>query len=89
MVTSGQVCLAIKRVYVARPVFAAVTEAVGDVLAAAVVGHGLDPASTLGPLASGPQLARAQASSPRRRGATRRSGSSAARASPSTHPATT
>lgn len=72
LVTSGQVCLAIKRVYVARPLFAAVAEAVSDVLAAAVVGHGLDPASTLGPLASGPQLARAQAmlAEAERRGAT-------------------
>jgi acyl-CoA reductase-like NAD-dependent aldehyde dehydrogenase len=72
MVTSGQVCLAVKRVYAARQVFAAVTEAVCDMLSTAVISHGLDPASTLGPLASGPQLARAQAmlAEAERRGAT-------------------
>lgn len=61
LVTSGQVCLAIKRVYVARTRFDELVDALGTVMSGSVVGHGLDPTSTLGPLANGNQLKRAQA----------------------------
>ncbi|MEU6320724.1 aldehyde dehydrogenase family protein [Streptomyces sp. NPDC047009] len=50
--TSGQVCFAVKRLYVHESVFADVVAGLGDVLQAAVVGDGLDPDVTMGPLAN-------------------------------------
>ena len=50
--TSGQVCMGIKRVYVHESRYDEVVEAMTGQLAEARVGHGLDPATTMGPLNS-------------------------------------
>ena len=59
--TSGQVCFAIKRIYAHRSIADAVVAAMADVLAGTVVGDGLDPAVTMGPVANDRQQARLQA----------------------------
>jgi aldehyde dehydrogenase len=59
--TSGQVCFAIKRLYVHESLFADVVGALSDVLSEAVVGDGLDPAVTMGPLANRRQFDRVRA----------------------------
>jgi acyl-CoA reductase-like NAD-dependent aldehyde dehydrogenase len=46
----GQFCMAIKRLYVARPVYDAVCDAVAAAIASKRVGHALDPQSDIGPL---------------------------------------
>ncbi|MGE0217321.1 aldehyde dehydrogenase family protein [Mycolicibacterium sp.] len=56
--TTGQVCFAIKRVYVARPLYNAVLESCLAALAGTRVGDGLSAEATMGPLASGPQRER-------------------------------
>ena len=56
--TTGQVCFAIKRVYVARPIYADVLEVCLAAADEIVVGDGLDPRSTMGPLVNRPQLER-------------------------------
>jgi acyl-CoA reductase-like NAD-dependent aldehyde dehydrogenase len=50
MVNSGQVCLAIKRVYVPEAIYEAMCEELVALAQAAVVGDGLDPATQYGPL---------------------------------------
>jgi acyl-CoA reductase-like NAD-dependent aldehyde dehydrogenase len=49
-VNSGQVCMAIKRIYVHENLYHALCEALVDEAGRAVVGNGLDPRTTLGPL---------------------------------------
>ena len=46
----GQFCMAIKRLYVARPIYDAVCDAVAAAIASKRVGHALDPQSDIGPL---------------------------------------
>jgi aldehyde dehydrogenase len=58
MMTSGQVCFAIKRLLVHQSVYDEVVSRLGDVLASTVVGDGLDPDVTMGPLANAAQHAR-------------------------------
>jgi acyl-CoA reductase-like NAD-dependent aldehyde dehydrogenase len=48
--TTGQVCMAIKRLYVPRARFEDVVSGLESVLARTVVGSGLDPGVTMGPL---------------------------------------
>src|SRR5579862_218865 len=48
--TTGQICFAIKRVYVPRPVHDRVVDGLISVLDDLVIGNGLDPASSLGPM---------------------------------------
>jgi acyl-CoA reductase-like NAD-dependent aldehyde dehydrogenase len=50
MVNSGQVCLAIKRVYVPASIYEAMCEELAALAKAAIVGDGLDPATEYGPL---------------------------------------
>lgn len=50
MVNSGQVCLAIKRVYVPDSLYEAMCAELTELANAAVVGDGLDPATQMGPL---------------------------------------
>ncbi|QUT05499.1 aldehyde dehydrogenase family protein [Sphingobium phenoxybenzoativorans] len=53
---SGQVCAAIKRLYVHRDIAAPLTEALRNVAEAAVLGDPFDPAVTLGPLSNRQQF---------------------------------
>ena len=46
----GQVCTAIKRLYVPEPMYAALVRALGDLAGRVKVGPGLDPASEMGPI---------------------------------------
>lgn len=48
--TTGQVCMSIKRLYAHRSVFADVVDGLRSLLAEYVVGNGLDPSVTMGPL---------------------------------------
>src|SRR5277367_6489676 len=50
MVNSGQVCLAIKRVYVPDSIYEAMCAELAELANAAVVGDGLDPATQFGPI---------------------------------------
>lgn len=50
MINAGQVCYAAKRVYAPRRLFDAVAGTLARRAAAAVLGDGLDPATTMGPL---------------------------------------
>jgi acyl-CoA reductase-like NAD-dependent aldehyde dehydrogenase len=50
MVNSGQVCLAIKRVYVPEAIYEAMCEELAALAKAAIVGNGLDAATQFGPL---------------------------------------
>ena len=50
MVNSGQVCLAIKRVYVPEALYDAMCDELARLAKAAVVGDGMDPATEYGPL---------------------------------------
>jgi aldehyde dehydrogenase len=56
-VTSGQVCWAIKRIYVHRSRLAEFTESFRAAVDRLDVGHGLDPQATMGPLNNEAQLA--------------------------------
>ncbi len=58
---SGQVCFAIKRIYVHRSHFRDLVEALAAVTDQLTVGDGLDPASSIGPLISAAALDRVQA----------------------------
>jgi acyl-CoA reductase-like NAD-dependent aldehyde dehydrogenase len=49
-ITSGQVCFALKRLYVPAALADDVLAGLGDVLSGSRVGPGLDPATTMGPL---------------------------------------
>jgi aldehyde dehydrogenase len=55
-VTSGQVCWAIKRVYVPRSRASEFIESFSQIVDTLVLGHGLDPAATIGPVNNGGQL---------------------------------
>ncbi|GAA4490474.1 aldehyde dehydrogenase family protein [Rhodococcus olei] len=57
-VTSGQVCFAVKRLYVHESLLDDVTARLGDALHDIVVGDGLDPDVTMGPLANERQFTR-------------------------------
>lgn len=57
-VTSGQVCFAVKRLYVHDSLLEEVTAKLGDALQDVVVGDGLDPEVTMGPLANERQFKR-------------------------------
>ncbi|MGX7728290.1 aldehyde dehydrogenase family protein [Rhodococcus sp. 2H158] len=57
-VTSGQVCFAVKRLYVHETLLAEVTSRLGEALQEFVVGDGLDPEVTMGPLANERQFKR-------------------------------
>jgi len=48
--TSGQVCMGIKRVYVHRSRYQEVVDGMTQVLSGYVTGHGLDPRASMGPL---------------------------------------
>ena len=48
--TTGQVCMAVKRLYVHRSRYDEVIDGLSAVLSAANLGHGLDETSTMGPL---------------------------------------
>ncbi|THA71586.1 aldehyde dehydrogenase family protein [Streptomyces sp. A0958] len=56
----GQVCMAVKRVYVPARLHTDVVEALAQRAKAVVVGNGLDPATRLGPVNNAPQLARVE-----------------------------
>lgn len=60
LVSSGQVCFAIKRIYAAQNVVGELLEAATAVIDRSVVGNGLDPDTTLGPLANAAQFDRAR-----------------------------
>ncbi|QZS52498.1 aldehyde dehydrogenase [Rhodococcus opacus] len=53
--STGQVCMAIKRIYVARSRHDELVDALGAALADTRVGHGLDSRTTMGPLHTGRQ----------------------------------
>jgi len=57
---SGQVCSAIKRLYVHERVYKRVAEALTEFARTVRVGDGLDPASELGPVSTEPQLRRVE-----------------------------
>jgi acyl-CoA reductase-like NAD-dependent aldehyde dehydrogenase len=54
-VNSGQVCMAIKRIYVHERVYDAVCDALADEARKAKVGSGLEPGTQLGPIQNRPQ----------------------------------
>ncbi|MFE9424881.1 aldehyde dehydrogenase family protein [Kitasatospora sp. NPDC006697] len=56
----GQVCMAVKRVYVPDRLHGEVVDALAGLAKAVEVGPGLDPASRLGPVNNAPQLARVE-----------------------------
>ncbi|MDT0611046.1 aldehyde dehydrogenase family protein [Streptomyces lancefieldiae] len=56
----GQVCMAVKRVYAPARLHSRVVEALADRAKTTVVGAGLDPATQLGPVNNGAQLARVE-----------------------------
>jgi acyl-CoA reductase-like NAD-dependent aldehyde dehydrogenase len=57
---SGQVCTAIKRLYVHERIYRSLAQALTELARAVRVGDGLDPASELGPVSTEPQLQRVQ-----------------------------
>jgi acyl-CoA reductase-like NAD-dependent aldehyde dehydrogenase len=57
---SGQVCVAIKRLYVHEDVFRPVLAALTELARQVKVGDGLQPDTQLGPINNGPQFARVQ-----------------------------
>ena len=52
---SGQVCTAVKRVYVEEPIFETLVQALSDIARAVKVGDGFDPDVKLGPVNNAPQ----------------------------------
>lgn len=56
----GQVCMAVKRLYVPVRLHADIVEALAQRAKTVAVGPGLDPATELGPLNNAPQLARVE-----------------------------
>jgi acyl-CoA reductase-like NAD-dependent aldehyde dehydrogenase len=54
----GQICIAVKRVYVPRALHDDFVEVLAGKVREVVVGDGLDPATHMGPLANAPQLER-------------------------------
>lgn len=57
---AGQACLAIKRVYVEEPIYDAFCDAMAALAAKAVIGHGLDVTTQIGPLQNAAQFEKAQ-----------------------------
>lgn len=57
---SGQVCSAIKRLYVHERVYQPLVQALAELAQSVRVGDGLDPASELGPVSTSPQLQRVE-----------------------------
>jgi acyl-CoA reductase-like NAD-dependent aldehyde dehydrogenase len=57
---SGQVCSAIKRVYIHERVYQPLAQALTDLAKTVRVGNGLEPASEMGPVSTGPQFQRVQ-----------------------------
>jgi acyl-CoA reductase-like NAD-dependent aldehyde dehydrogenase len=57
-VNSGQVCMAIKRVYVQEPIYDAFCEALAAQARSARLGNGLEPDTLLGPIQNRPQFER-------------------------------
>jgi acyl-CoA reductase-like NAD-dependent aldehyde dehydrogenase len=57
-VNSGQVCMAIKRIYAHESIYAALCDALVDEAKKAKVGSGLDPQTQLGPIQNRPQYER-------------------------------
>ena len=55
---SGQVCVAIKRMYVDEKIYPAVVEEVADIARRVQVGNGLDESNELGPINNAPQFER-------------------------------
>jgi len=55
---AGQVCAAIKRVYVQRTVHDALVSELASLAGKAIVGDGLDPQTTIGPISNRPQFDR-------------------------------
>ena len=72
MVTSGQICFAVKRIYVPNQQLPSLVEAYRAALDTYVVGDGLEDGTTIGPLASDTQLKRFRSmlDEARQRGAT-------------------
>lgn len=60
MLNAGQLCLAIKRVYVVESLYERFCDALAQLASDAVVGDGLDPASTIGPVQNRVQFERVQ-----------------------------
>lgn len=56
--TSGQVCMSIKRLYVPSRLLLDIVDGISSILDPFVIGDGLDPRTTMGPLHSARQLAR-------------------------------
>jgi acyl-CoA reductase-like NAD-dependent aldehyde dehydrogenase len=56
----GQVCIAVKRVFVAQPLYAPLVDALAARAAVTRVGHGLDAMTELGPLNNAPQRDRVE-----------------------------
>ena len=55
---SGQLCIAIKRVYVEEEIYAPLVESIAEAASRAVVGDGLQPGTELGPINNQPQYER-------------------------------
>lgn len=55
---AGQVCMAVKRLYVHERVYPALVQELADIAKNVRVGDGMDPATQLGPLNNAPQLER-------------------------------
>ena len=53
---AGQVCMAVKRVYVPQALAAELTEAISAEAATHVLGHGIDKSTTMGPMHNAAQL---------------------------------
>ncbi len=70
--STGQVCMAVKRLYVPRARVGDFVEGLGAILDDYVIGNGLDPATTLGPVHTGAQRDRVDVlvEDARRRGGT-------------------
>ena len=59
-INSGQVCIAIKRLYVPDEIYDDVCDALSELVKSAVVGDGLNPESQFGPLQNAAQLSKFQ-----------------------------
>ena len=70
--STGQVCMAVKRLYVPSPLVQNFVDGLGSILQDYVIGNGLDPATTLGPVHTLAQRDRVQSlvDEARRRGGT-------------------
>lgn len=55
---AGQICMAVKRVYVEESNFSPLVEALAEQSKSVVVGDGLDPETTMGPINNAPQFER-------------------------------